>query len=64
MIMRLGEKIKKKKYGWGIITHIDENGYEVSFLNHKKIYQHSNFEVYFACVIWALAFVLFLYIIL
>lgn len=64
MIMKLGDKIKKKKHGWGYITHIDENGYEVSFLNHKKIYQHSNFEVYFACVIWALAFVLFLYIIL
>lgn len=62
--MKLGDKIKKRGKGYGVISDITELGYEVTFLKETKFYEHSNFEIYFACIIWALAFIAFLYIIL
>jgi hypothetical protein len=62
--MKVGDKIKKRGKGYGVISKINEFGYEVTFLKDKVFYQHSNFEIYFACVIWALAFGAFLYVIL
>jgi hypothetical protein len=62
--MKVGDKIKKRGKGYGVISEINELGYEVKFLKETHFYEHSNFEIYFACVIWALAFVFFLYVIL
>jgi hypothetical protein len=62
--MKVGDKIKKRGKGYGVISEINEFGYEVKFLKETKFYEHSNIEIYFACVIWALAFGFFLYVIL
>jgi len=62
--MKVGDKIRKRGKGYGVISEINDLGYEVKFLKETHFYEHSKIEIYFACVIWAVAFVAFLYVIL
>ena len=62
--MKLGDKIKKRGKGYGVISDITELGYEVTFLKDKVFYEHSNIEIVIAWLGWLCAFIAFLYIIL